>query len=68
MSNMAYNPLISNQLYQSRKKSLVVACLLWFFLCFLGAHRFYLNRPFSATILLLLSMGSFAMGSVAQIA
>lgn len=61
MSNTAYNPLISNQLYRSRKKSLVAAYLLWIFLSFLGAHRFYLNRPFSATIMLFLWVGAFAM-------
>ena len=35
-------------LYDAQKKSLVIAYLLWFFLWFLAAHRFYLGRAFSA--------------------
>jgi TM2 domain-containing membrane protein YozV len=41
--------------YDIEKKSLVVAYVLWFFLGYIGAHRFYLGRPFSGLIMLLLS-------------
>lgn len=33
--------------------SIVVAYLLWFFLWFLSAHRFYLGRPLSAILQIL---------------
>jgi TM2 domain-containing membrane protein YozV len=41
--------------YDIEKKSLLVAYLLWFFLGYVGAHRFYLGRPVSALIMLALS-------------
>jgi TM2 domain-containing membrane protein YozV len=40
--------------YDARRKSLIVAYLLWFFLWFLAGHRFYANKPVSAIIQLLL--------------
>jgi TM2 domain-containing membrane protein YozV len=36
-----------------RRRSFVVAYLLWFFLGLLGIHRFYLGRPVSGVIWLL---------------
>ncbi|WIJ25913.1 TM2 domain-containing protein [Devosia sp. RR2S18] len=41
--------------YDIEKKSLIVAYVLWFFLGYVGAHRFYLGRPVSALVLLALS-------------
>jgi len=41
--------------YDIEKKSLVVAYVLWFFLGYVGAHRFYLGRPLSGVIMLALS-------------
>ena len=42
--------------YDIEKKSLLVAYLLWFFLGYVGAHRFYLGRPLSGVIMLALSV------------
>jgi len=36
-----------------RRRSFVVAYLLWFFLGVLGIHRFYLGRPVSGVVWLL---------------
>lgn len=41
--------------YDIEKKSLIVAYILWFFLGYVGAHRFYLGRPLSGVIMLALS-------------
>lgn len=40
--------------YQANERSTVVAYLLWFFLGWLGLHRFYLGRTFSGLFMLLL--------------
>lgn len=37
---------------ENKKKSMVVAYLLWFFLGGLGGHRFYTGKPGSALIML----------------
>jgi TM2 domain-containing membrane protein YozV len=41
--------------YDIEKKSPVVAYVLWFFLGYVGAHRFYLGRPLSGFLMLALS-------------
>jgi TM2 domain-containing membrane protein YozV len=41
--------------YDIEKKSLLVAYLLWAFLGYVGAHRFYLGRPLSGVLMLALS-------------
>lgn len=41
--------------YDIEKKSLLVSYLLWGFLGYVGAHRFYLGRPLSGFIMLALS-------------
>jgi TM2 domain-containing membrane protein YozV len=41
--------------YDIEKKSLLVAYLLWFFLGYVGAHRFYLGKPLSGFVMLALS-------------
>ncbi|NGP18131.1 TM2 domain-containing protein [Devosia aurantiaca] len=38
--------------YDIEKKSLLVAYVLWLFLGYVGAHRFYLGRPLSGLIML----------------
>jgi len=43
-------------LYDAQKKSVVVALLLWFFLGYLGAHRFYAGKTLSAILQLALSL------------
>ena len=51
-----------------REKSMGTAYLLWFFLCGLSAHRFYLGSPVSALIQLALMPIGYAMvfaGSIA---
>jgi TM2 domain-containing membrane protein YozV len=46
----------SMMMYDAQKKSGVVAFLFWLFLGGLGAHRFYLGRPGSGAVQLLLSI------------
>jgi TM2 domain-containing membrane protein YozV len=41
--------------YDIEKKSLIPAYILWFFLGYVGGHRFYLGRPLSGFIMLALS-------------
>jgi TM2 domain-containing membrane protein YozV len=40
--------------FEADRKSQLVAYLLWFFLGFFGAHRFYLGHTLSAVVMLLL--------------
>lgn len=47
--------------YDIEKKSLVVAYVLWFFLGYVGAHRFYLGRPLSGLLMLALSAVVFTL-------
>lgn len=42
-------------------KSMATAYLLWFFLCGLGAHRFYLKRPLSGLFLLMINLSGVAL-------
>ena len=46
--------------YQANSRNIVIAYLLWFFLGFLGVHRFYLGRVFTG----LMMLGFWAGGSV----
>ncbi|MEI7658383.1 MAG: TM2 domain-containing protein [Phycisphaerae bacterium] len=49
------DPQVNRQLmYDAHKKSLLVAYLLWWFLGWAGAHRFYLGRTGSAIVMLML--------------
>lgn len=47
--------------YDIEKKSLIVAYVLWFFLGYVGAHRFYLGRPVSGLMMLALSAVVFIL-------
>lgn len=51
---------VLEDLYAYRRKRRSVAWLLWTFLGLLGAHRFYLERPFSGTVQLFTAGGAFA--------
>ncbi len=44
--------------YDAQKKSLVVAYLLWWFLGYFGAHRFYLGHIGSGVVMLILMLCS----------
>ncbi len=46
-------------LYDAHKKSTTVAYLLWLFLGQFGAHRFYLDRVGSATVMLVIALLSY---------
>lgn len=50
--------------YDANKKSLLVAYLLWFFLGFLAAHRFYLGATTSALILVALWVIGMALSVI----
>ncbi len=41
--------------FDIEKKSLLVAYVLWFFLGYVGAHRFYLGKPLSGFLMLAFS-------------
>lgn len=47
--------------YDIRRKSMVLAYLLWWFLGTLGAHRFYLGRTGSAVAMLIITLISFPL-------
>jgi Predicted membrane protein len=54
--------------YDIEKKSLLVAYVLWLFLGYVGAHRFYLGKPLSgflmlafSAVVLLLTLVSFGV-------
>ena len=44
--------------YHANRKSAVVAYVLWFFLGYLGAHRFYLGRAASGAAMLFITVVS----------
>lgn len=50
--------------YDANKKSLLVAYLLWFFLGFLAAHRFYVGATTSALILVALWLVGMALSVI----
>ena len=47
--------------YDAQKKSPVAAYLLWWFLGYFGAHRFYLGRIGSATVMLIIMLFSLLL-------
>ena len=47
--------------YDANKKSALIAYVLWFFLGWLGAHRFYLGRVASGVAMLLISLFSWLL-------
>lgn len=52
--------LILRQEVEQRKKSVVATWLLWLFLGFLGAHRFYMGK-IGTGIVMLLTLGVFGI-------
>lgn len=60
MNQMMQEPLSRDRqailAFQSRKKSIAAAYVLWVVFGLLGAHRFYLGRTGSAVVMLLLSL------------
>lgn len=53
--------LLIEQRITNEKKSTAVAYLLWFFLAGFGAHRFYLGRPGSAVVQILLFLSGILL-------
>ena len=50
--------------YDANKKSALVAYVLWFFLGWLGIHRFYLGRTMSGVVMLLITALSWALSLI----
>jgi TM2 domain-containing membrane protein YozV len=50
--------------YDSAKKTALLAYLLWFFLGYFGAHRFYLGRIGSGIAMLVIFLVSFPLAYV----
>ena len=53
------NDVQAMMMFESNKKSVGVAFLLWFFLGMFGAHRFYLGQTGTAIVMLLLTITLF---------
>lgn len=51
--------------YDAAKKSVLVAYLLWFFIGYFGAHRFYLGRVLSGIVMLVMFLLSMLLTVVA---
>lgn len=49
----------SRMIYEANRKDVAVAYILWFFISWAGAHRFYLGRTGSACGQLFLGIGGF---------
>ena len=50
--------------YDANKKSALIAYVLWFFLGYLGAHRFYLGHTGTGVAILLLTIASAVLAFV----
>ncbi|MCR0981039.1 TM2 domain-containing protein [Roseomonas populi] len=51
--------------YDANKRSVLVAYVLWFFLGWFAAHRFYAGRMGSGLVMLVVSLVSWALTAVA---
>lgn len=51
----------SRMVYEANRKDIAVAYLLWFFLNYFGAHRFYLGRTGSGAGQLVLAIGGLLL-------
>jgi len=45
--------------FSANEKNMLIGYLFWWFLGFVGAHRFYLDRPVSAVIMIVLAILGF---------
>lgn len=61
MQNRVSEDALAMMRYQNRRKSLLVAYLLWFLLGYVGGHRFYLGYVVSAFVMLLISAVSLLL-------
>lgn len=52
---------IAMMTYDANKKSALIAYLLWFFVGWLAAHRFYLGRPGSVFMMLLILVAAIPL-------
>lgn len=50
--------------YDANKRSVLVAYLLWFFLGWFAAHRFYAGRMVSGLVMLVVSLVSWAFTAI----
>lgn len=50
--------------YDANKKSALVAYVLWFFLGWLGIHRFYLGQTMSGVVMLLITALSWVLSLI----
>ena len=51
--------------YETHKKDMVIAYLLWYFLGVFGGHRFYFRQP-GLGVLYFLTFGIFGLGVIAD--
>lgn len=51
--------------YDANKRSVLVAYVLWFFLGWFAAHRFYAGKTGSALVMLIVSLISWALTAIA---
>lgn len=55
------NSTHAGRVYDAKKKSVLVAYLIWWFLGLFGGHRLYLGRVISGVLMLLVSAASWVL-------
>ncbi|WZB75204.1 TM2 domain-containing protein [Achromobacter insuavis] len=58
------SPAMQTMMYDANRKSVGVAYLLWFFLGYLGGHRFYTGRAASAGAMVILTLLGIAFSVI----